>query len=56
MPDRNIAAATSITRETRAGAVELPSIVQAFDRALGDAVQAVIVWAASNPALSPKRK
>ena len=28
MPDRNIAAATSITRETRAGAVELPSIVR----------------------------
>jgi cholesterol transport system auxiliary component len=56
MPDRNIAAATSITREARAGAVELPSIVQAFDRALGEAVREVIVWAATNPALSPKRK
>lgn len=57
MPDRNIAAATSITRDARAGAADLPSVVQAFDSALGDAVQAVIVWAATNPALSaPKRK
>jgi cholesterol transport system auxiliary component len=56
MPDRNIAAATSITREARAGAVDLPSIVQAFDRALGDAVQAVIVWAATNPAVARKSK
>jgi cholesterol transport system auxiliary component len=55
-PDRNIAAATSITREARAGAIELPSIVLAFDRALGEVVQAAIVWAATNPALSPKRK
>jgi cholesterol transport system auxiliary component len=56
MPDRNIAAATSITREARAGAVDLPSIVRAFDSALGDAVQAVIVWAATTPAVSAKRK
>ncbi len=56
MPGRNIAAETSIIREARAGAIELPSIVQAFDRALGDAVQAIIVWAASNPALASKRK
>ena len=56
MPDRGIAAATSITREARAGATDLPSIVQAFDPALGDAVQAIIVWAATNPAVTAKRK
>ena len=51
MPGRNIAAATSMTREARAGATELPSIVLAFDRALGEAVQELIAWSASNPAL-----
>jgi cholesterol transport system auxiliary component len=56
MPGRNIAATTSITREARAGAVDLPSIVQAFDRALGEAVQDVIAWSANAPALSAKRK
>lgn len=56
MPDRDIAAATSIVREARAGAIDLPSIVQAFDSALGEAVQAVIAWAATNPAVARKRK
>ena len=51
MPGRNIAAATSVTREARAGATDLPSIVQAFDRALGEAVQDIIVWAANEPRL-----
>jgi cholesterol transport system auxiliary component len=56
MPGRNIAAAISITREARAGAVELPSVVQAFDLALGEAVRDVIGWASSNPGLASKRK
>ena len=56
MPGRNIAASTSITREARAGATDLPSIVLAFDRAQGEAVQDLIAWSASNPALSAKRK
>jgi len=55
MPGRNIAAATSVTREARAGANDLPSIVLAFDRALGEAVQELIAWAANPPALSAKR-
>jgi cholesterol transport system auxiliary component len=56
MPGRDIAAATSVTREARAGAADLPSIVTAFDRALGDAVRDIIAWAANNPTLSAKRK
>ena len=56
MPGRNIAAATSVTREARAGANDLPSVVQAFDRASGEAIQDLIAWAAGNRALSGKRK
>jgi cholesterol transport system auxiliary component len=56
MPGRDIAAATSVTREARAGANNLPSIVLAFDQALGQAVQDLIAWSAGNPALSAKRK
>jgi cholesterol transport system auxiliary component len=48
MPGRDIAAATSVIREARAGAPDLPAIVSAFDRALGDAVQDVIAWSASS--------
>ena len=55
MPGRNIAAATSVTREARAGANDLPSIVLAFDRALGEAVQDLIAWSANHPAASAKR-
>lgn len=54
MPDRNIAAATSVTREARAGAPDLPAIVSAFDRALGDAIQDIIVWSANNHATAGK--
>lgn len=56
MPGRDIAGATSVTREARAGAPDLPSIVNAFDRALGEAVQDLIAWTAGNPAMSPRRK
>jgi cholesterol transport system auxiliary component len=56
MPGRNIVAATSVSREARAGAVELPSVVQALDLALGEAVQDVIVWAAATPAVATKRR
>jgi len=55
MPGRNIAAATSVTREVRAGANDLPSIVLAFDRALGEAIQDLIAWSANPPAASAKR-
>jgi cholesterol transport system auxiliary component len=50
MPGRDIAAATSVTREVRAAAADLPAIVNAFDRALDEAVQDLIVWSARNRA------
>lgn len=56
MPGRSIAAATSITREARAGAPDLPAIVNAFDSALGQAIQDIIAWSASGRASSPKGK
>jgi cholesterol transport system auxiliary component len=56
MPGRNIAAATSVTREARAGAPDLPSIVRAFDQALGAAVQDLIAWSATNRAVSAPRR
>lgn len=56
MPGRDIAASTSVTREARAGAPDLPAIVAAFDRALGDAVRDIITWAAGNPAMPQRRK
>jgi cholesterol transport system auxiliary component len=56
MPGRNIAATISVTREARAGAVDLPAIVNAFNQALGEAIRDLIVWSANNPALSAKRK
>jgi cholesterol transport system auxiliary component len=56
MPGRNIAATISVTREARAGAVDLPAIVNAFNQALGEAIRDMIVWSANNPALSAKRK
>src|SRR3954447_11372659 len=48
MPGRDIAATISVTREARAGAPDLPSIVSAFDRASGEAVQDLITWSASS--------
>ena len=56
MPGRNIAATISVTREARAGAVDLPAIVNAFNQALGEAIRDIIIWSANNPDLSAKRK
>ncbi len=56
MPGRNIAAATSVTREARAGAPDLPSIVSAFGQALGAAIQDLIAWSATNRAVSAPRR
>lgn len=56
MPGRDIAAATSVTREARAAANDLPAIVQAFDRASGDAIGDLIAWAAGNRAVSQRRR
>jgi len=55
MPDRKIVAHTSVSREQQAAANAMPEIVEAFDGALGGAVQDLVVWTVSNPALSPRR-
>jgi cholesterol transport system auxiliary component len=56
MPGRDIAATMSTTREARAGASDLPSIITAFDRASGEAIQDVITGVAGKAALSQGRK
>jgi cholesterol transport system auxiliary component len=52
MPDRMIVAHTSVSREQSAAANSVPDIVRAFDGALGGAVEDVVTWSVTNPALS----
>jgi len=52
MPDRSIVAHTSVSREQSAAANAVPDIVRAFDGALGGAVEDVVTWTVTNPALS----
>ena len=44
MPQRAIAAQTSLTREARAAGTTIPQIVPAFGAALGAAAEAAVVW------------
>lgn len=52
MPERRIVAHYSVRREARAAANTVPDIVQAFDRALGGAVEDVVTATLGNPVLS----
>ena len=54
MPERQIVAQTSISREANAAANALPDIVRAFDQALGGAIEEVVTWTVSNRALSQR--
>jgi cholesterol transport system auxiliary component len=54
MPERRIIARHSVRREQRASANAVPEIVEAFERALGGAVEDIVNWTVSNPALSAK--
>ena len=56
MRGRNIVGETSVSRETRAAGNDVPAVVMAFDRAVGEAVADLVVWTASNPALSQRRR
>jgi cholesterol transport system auxiliary component len=56
MPERRILAQTSIAREEKAAANTIPKIVDAFGVALGGALQELVGWTVSNPALSPRRR
>jgi cholesterol transport system auxiliary component len=52
---RDVVAQTSFERRERASANDVPSIVWAFDEALGGVMKEIVVWTVTNPALSVKR-
>ena len=52
---REVVAQSSFERRERASANEVPSIVSAFDEALGGVMKEIVVWTVTNPALSVKR-
>ncbi|MBV8890029.1 MAG: membrane integrity-associated transporter subunit PqiC [Alphaproteobacteria bacterium] len=54
MPEREIIAQRTVTRQEPASANEIEPIVLAFDEALGAAMKEVVIWTLSNPALTKK--
>jgi len=52
--NRDIVAQTSFERHRRASANDVPSIILAFDEALGGVMKEIVVWTVTNPALSVK--
>jgi len=52
---RDVVAQTSFERRERASANDVPSIISAFDEALGGVMKQIVVWTVTNPALSVKR-
>jgi cholesterol transport system auxiliary component len=52
---RDVVAQTSFERRQRAAANDVPSIVSAFDDALGGIMKDIVVWTVTNPALSTTR-
>ena len=52
---RDVVAQTSFERRERASANDVPSIISAFDEALGGVMKEIVVWTVTNPALSAKR-
>jgi cholesterol transport system auxiliary component len=53
--NRDIVAHSSFERRQRASANDVPSIVAAFDEALGGVMKDIVVWTVTNPALAVKR-
>jgi cholesterol transport system auxiliary component len=51
---REVVAQTSFERRERASANDVPSIVLAFDEALGGVMKQIVLWTVTNPALSVK--
>jgi len=51
---RDVVAQSSFERRQRASANDIPSIVSAFDEALGGVMKDIVVWTVTNPALSVK--
>jgi cholesterol transport system auxiliary component len=54
--ERRIVAQAEFERRAAAAANDVPSIVLAFDEALGGVMKDIVVWTVTNPALSPKRR
>jgi cholesterol transport system auxiliary component len=52
---RDVVAQTAFERREPASANDVPSIVSAFDEALGGVMKEIVVWTVTNPALSMKR-
>ena len=52
---REVVAQSSFERRQRASANDVPSVVSAFDEALGGVMKEIVVWTVTNPALSVKR-
>lgn len=55
IPERKIVAQRSVRRQQPAAGTTIPDIVQAFNTALGGAVEEAVRWAVSVPALSGAR-
>jgi cholesterol transport system auxiliary component len=53
--DREVVAHTSFERRERASANDVPSIILAFDEALGGVMKDTVVWTVTNPALAVRR-
>ncbi len=53
--NRDIVAQSSFERRQRASANDVPSVIAAFDEALGGLMKDIVVWTVTNPALSAKR-
>ncbi len=54
--ERRILAQASFERRVAAAANDVPSIVEAFDEALGGVMKDIVIWTVTNPALSTKRR
>jgi cholesterol transport system auxiliary component len=55
-PERKIVAQASFERHVAATASDVPSIIVAFDEALGGVMKEIVVWTVGNPALSARRR
>jgi cholesterol transport system auxiliary component len=53
--NRDIVAQRSFEQRQRASANDIPSIIAAFDEALGGVMKDIVVWTVTNPALAVKR-
>jgi cholesterol transport system auxiliary component len=53
--DREVVAQSGFERRQRAAANDVPSIVAAFDEAVGAVMKDIVVWTLANPALASRR-